>query len=61
MASLYKWAIMISFIVAALVCYGIGFSGGAVGFAIAGVLFEMMFWSGLIVAKREKRKANYTQ
>ena len=54
MNKLYKWIILLSLIFAALACYGLGIDSGFVGFVMAGVLFEMMFWFGLLSFKKKK-------
>ena len=48
----YRWLITISFLVAALVCYSIGFSVGFGGFLILGIIFELLFWVNILKPRK---------
>lgn len=43
-----KWLILIALLVAALVCYRVGFSSGVIAVLVIGTLFELAFWIGLL-------------
>lgn len=43
------------FLVAAIVCYVIGIPAGMVGFVLAGIAFEGLFWFGILGRKRNSK------
>jgi len=48
----YRWLITISFLVAAVVCYGIGFSVGFGTFLFLGIIFEILFWINVLKPRK---------
>lgn len=43
------------FLIAAIVCYVIGFPAGIGGFILAGIAFEGLFWFGILGRKRNSK------
>ena len=51
MKTIYRALSIIGLLLAALLCYGYGFSQGAVLFVVLGMLLELGFWLGLFSNK----------
>ncbi|WP_445429031.1 hypothetical protein [Alishewanella sp. HL-SH05] len=51
MKTLYRTLMIIGLLLAALICYGYGFSSGTVIFVMLGMVLELGFWLGLFSNK----------
>lgn len=47
MKKFYKWIILATLLVAALISYSYGFSHGVATFIVLGVVLELSFWLGV--------------
>lgn len=46
-------ALILFFLVAAIVCYAIGLPAGSVVFVLLGLIFEGLFWLGIFSRKKK--------
>ncbi len=53
MAASFRIPIFVLFLIAALVCYQIGFALGIIAIVLLGAVFELLFWVGVFDFKNK--------